>query len=630
MRMNRDIFLVLLIVCAFSPGVVLWGQAPNVIIVLTDDQGYGDFSIHGNPVIQTPNIDTLGYGSVRFTDFHVAPMCTPTRSQLLTGTDAMRNGAINVSSGRSLVDPALKTIADVFKEAGYATGIFGKWHLGDNYPFRPEDRGFDEAIWFPSSHLNSVADYWDNDYFDDFYNHNGRRERFNGYCTDVFFAEAMYWMKKQISASQSFFTFLPLNAAHWPPYVPDKYRGPARTALQNSPEVRDKLSHASMNPYYGDDIMEAMVTFLAMGLNIDENVGKLMHFLEAENVLDNTIVVFFTDNGSSFGRHYYNAGMKGGKQELFEGGHRVPLFIKGPEAIIGQPGIVDDLCHVQDLFPTLVSAVGIDQLPHKMDGVDLLPRMRQEVDALNDRMLVVNFTKTPTNVSFPEEDGPHNIAVPKKDNGGVLWNHWRFLENESLYNISDDPHQDNNIAADYPEVVSAMRDHLNSWWEDVAVAGNKIHRIIIGSPHENPMMLSACDWYNIFVDMQKQVRRGASKSGYWHVEVDQPGIYEFELRRWPIESGYRLNDAIPPTVVTDGVLIPGKAFNIASADLSVGSHRWASEVGPNDKSVRFVVELEAGETSILTNFYDESGNRISGAYFLYVRHRTTKYTNGDE
>ena len=246
---------------------------PNVIVVLTDDQGYGDFSINGNPVIETPNIDELGRRGIRFTDFHVASMCTPTRAQLMSGLDAMRNGAINVSSGRSLLDPSLKTMADVFREAGYTTGIFGKWHLGDNYPFRPEDRGFDEAIWFPSSHINSVADVWDNDYFDDIYKHNGKRERFHGYCTDVFFDQSISWMEKQADASQPFFAFVPLNAAHWPPYVPDKYRDPAREALEAQPAVLRKMLDARMGRYYGDNNKDALVTFLAMGLNIDENMS---------------------------------------------------------------------------------------------------------------------------------------------------------------------------------------------------------------------------------------------------------------------------------------------------------------------------------------------------------------------
>ena len=139
---------------------------PNIIVIMTDDQGYGEFSCHGNPIARTPHIDKLASQSIRLTDFHVAPMCTPTRGQLLTGLDAFRNGALNVSSGRTLLRPELKTMADVFKAAGYRTGIFGKWHLGDNHPFRPEDRGFDEAIWFPSSHINALPDYRDTDHFD--------------------------------------------------------------------------------------------------------------------------------------------------------------------------------------------------------------------------------------------------------------------------------------------------------------------------------------------------------------------------------------------------------------------------------------------------------------------------------
>jgi len=603
-----NIIIYVAIAVLFAP-YNLQAQPPNVIIILTDDQGYGDFSINGNPVIKTPNIDKLGLEAIRFTDFHVAPMCTPTRSQLMTGMDAMRNGAANVSSGRSLMDPSLKTMADVFKDAGYSTGIFGKWHLGDNYPFRPEDRGFDEAIWFPSSHLNSVADYWDNDYFDDFYNHNGRKERFNGYCTDVFFNEAISWMKKKADGSEPFFTYLPLNAAHWPPYVPDKYRGPARNALEANTEVLNRLSKARMNPYYGDDIREALVTFLAMGLNIDENVGKLMRFLEYEGLLDNTIVVFFTDNGSSFGRHYYNAGMKGGKQELFEGGHRVPLFIRGPESIIGEKTVIDELCHVQDLLPTLASAIGVKNLPHRVDGVDLIPLMKKEINQLEDRMLVVNFSRIPQKVFFPEQDNSDNVAVPKKEMSAVLWKNWRYLNDEALYDISKDPHQDKDIAAEHPDVVAAMKNHLNSWWDDVKDDAEKIHRIVIGSPEENPMMLSACDWYNIFVDMQKQVRTGVKKSGYWHVRVEQSGTYDFELRRWPVESGYGLSDSIPDS------------FPIASAEIMVGDKKQRLYVSRNDKSARFTFELDAGETSILTNFYDENGERIAGAYYLYVNRR---------
>ena len=606
--------LVLMLLSTLS----LLAQKPNVIIVLTDDQGYGDFSINGNPVIKTPNVDKLASEGFQFTDFHVAPMCTPTRGQLMTGMDALRNGAINVSSGRSLPDPSIEMISDVFKSAGYATGIFGKWHLGDNYPFRPEDRGFDEAIWFPSSHINSVADYWDNDYFDDFYTHNGKKEKYKGYSTDVFVNEAISWMKKKKESSEPFFAYIPVNAAHWPPYVPDKYRGPVRKALKANGEVLEKLSKAKMNPYYGDDIFEALTTFLAMGQDIDKNVGKLMTFLKTDGLLENTIVVFFTDNGSSFGKWYYNAGMRGGKQDLTEGGHRVPLFIKGPESIIGKKRVINELCQVQDLMPTLASAIGINKLPHPVDGVNLLPLMKNEVKKLKDRMLVINFTKTPIKVFFPDQDNPDNAAKPKEEKGAVLWKNWRYLNDKTLYDISEDPHEDKDVAAEYPEVVNAMKNHLDTWWKDVKDDANKIQRIIIGSPKENPMMLSSCDWYNIFVDMQKQVRNGAKKSGYWQVIVDKPGTYEFELRRWPVESGYGLNDSIPATKVTDGVLVPGKAFQISSAKLTVGDKEQTAKVTPDDKSVRFTFQLNAGKTSILTDFYNKKGERVVGAYYLYV------------
>ena len=197
---------------------------PNVIIVITDDQGYGDLACHGNPVALTPNLDRLHDESVRFTDFHAAPMCTPTRGQLLTGLDAARNGALNVSSGRTLLRANLPTMADIFRDVGYRTGLFGKWHLGDNYPFRPQDRGFEETLWFPSTHINSLPDYWENDYFDDVYRHNGRRERYEGYCTKVFFDEAMRWINNRVEAEEPFLAYLPTNAPHAPLWVPAEDR----------------------------------------------------------------------------------------------------------------------------------------------------------------------------------------------------------------------------------------------------------------------------------------------------------------------------------------------------------------------------------------------------------------------
>jgi arylsulfatase A-like enzyme len=199
------------------------GTQPNVIVVISDDQGYGDLSCHGNPILRTPSLDRLHSESIRLTNFHVAPMCTPTRGQLMTGIDCLKNGAMNVSSGRTLLRRNLTTMPEYLKSTGYATGLFGKWHLGDSYPYRPQDRGFDECVWFPSSHIGSVPDRWLNDYFDDTYLHRDQREQYSGYTTDVFFEQAMQWIANA-RADKPFFAYIATAAPHQPHYVPEQYR----------------------------------------------------------------------------------------------------------------------------------------------------------------------------------------------------------------------------------------------------------------------------------------------------------------------------------------------------------------------------------------------------------------------
>ncbi|MCA9098460.1 MAG: sulfatase-like hydrolase/transferase, partial [Planctomycetaceae bacterium] len=199
-------------------------KQPNVILIMTDDQGYGEFSCHGNPIAQTPHIDALASESIRLTDFHVAPMCTPTRGQLMTGLDAFRNGAINVSSGRTLLRPELKTMADVFRSAGYRTGIFGKWHLGDNYPYRPQDRGFQEVVVHAGGGIGNTADYWGNNYFDDTYWTQTGYRTYQGYCTDIWFNEGLHFIERH--RDRPFFCYIPTNAPHSPHLVAPRYSDP--------------------------------------------------------------------------------------------------------------------------------------------------------------------------------------------------------------------------------------------------------------------------------------------------------------------------------------------------------------------------------------------------------------------
>lgn len=592
--------------CAVCPSPAV--GRPNVVLVMTDDQGYGDLSCHGNPVVRTPNLDKLYAESVRFTDFHVAPMCTPTRGQLMSGLDAFRNGAMNVSSGRTLLRRGLPTMADVFAATGYRTGIFGKWHLGDNYPFRPQDRGFEESLWFPSSHISSVPDYWDNDYFDDTYIHNGRRQRFEGYCTDTFFNAAMQWMKDRAASNEPFFTYIPLNAPHGPLFVPARYRQPVRQRLD---AVEDRL------PALEPGRRRALISFLAMIENIDENVGRLESFLRENNLRENTLLIFLTDNGSTMGPRYYNAGMRGGKVTLWEGGHRVPLFIRWPGGELGEPRDIAELTQVQDLLPTLIDLCGLERPEaQRFDGTSLGGLLRGTRSSLADRMLVVNYSRMPFEVTRPVAN---HSGLPRKAGAAVMWKRWRLLEDKMLFDLTTDPKQEHNVIDRYSDIAMKMRAHLNEWWDSVKDTVNQPSRVIIGAEAESQSMLTACEWFDVFVDQQRQVRMAVPKLGVWHLEVDQPGDYLIELRRYPRESDFAITEGIPATKVTDGRYAAGKELHVVKARLQIGSLNKVIELEQGAKSASFRISLTKGPFEMRTAFLDAAGKEFCGAYYAYVR-----------
>ncbi len=531
-------------------------------------------------------MDRLHDQAVRLTDFHVAPMCTPTRSQLLSGRDALDNGAMNVSSGRTMLRRGIPTMADVFAGSGYRTAIFGKWHVGDVHPYRPQDRGFQRAVWYPSSHVSSAPDFWNNDYFDPrFRLEDGTVRPFKGYCTDVLFDEAMAWMRERAKAREPFFAYIAPNAAHSPLYVPDRYREPYRAL--------------------GADV----AGFYGMIANIDENLGRLDAMLEESRLREDTILIFMTDNGGTFGVETFNAGMKGRKITLWEGGHRVPCFIRWPAGRLGEPRDVDELTHVQDLLPTLVELCSLTPpRDPKWDGVSLAGLLRGERSRLADRMLVVQFSR----MTRPR---------PVRGDAAVLWRKWRLLNDRELYDVAADPAQDHDVAAAHPDVVARMREHYAKWWAEIEPGLDAFSDLTIGSDAEPVTLLSPADWQDVFLDQQRQIRRGEARSGAWGLDVARDGEYVFELRRWPREADAPLAAGVPACRQVDGTLPAGVALPIAKAKLRVGDFQQERAVKPGDKAVLFDVPLRKGPTRAQTWFYDADGKELCGAYYVYVHRR---------
>jgi arylsulfatase len=552
---------------------------PNVIIILSDDQGYGDFSIHGNPVLKTPNLDALARQSVRLTDFHVAPMCTPTRGQLLTGVDACRNGATSVCAGRSFARPGIPTMADVFSAAGYKTALFGKWHLGDSYPNLPNNRGFQESVYHLGWGITSMADLWRNDYFDGRFRHNGQLESYPGYCTDVWFNLGLNWIKERKAKGEPFFLYLPTNAPHGPHWVAAKYK-----------EMYAKSG--------------APAAFFGMIANLDENIARLASTLDESGLSDNTILIFFNDNGGTAGVNTFNAGMRGRKTMYYEGGHRAACFIRYPGGKLVAPQDIDELTEVQDLLPTLIDLCGIEKpAAAKFDGTSLAGLLRGTTKALPDRTLVVQYGQKPA-----------------KFDSAVLWRKWRLVHGTELYDLKTDPGQQKDVAADHADVLKRMRNHYEKWWSEVEPLLADPVPIILGADQENPATLSAADWWNVYCDNMNDLRTGKPTNAPWNVQFVKDGQYEIALRRWPKEADAAITASVPVFQAVDGQLQAGKALPIAKMRLKIGNSLDETKPVPADaKEVKFSVPMKAGAKLQMESFcMDADGKELCGAYFAYV------------
>lgn len=573
-------------------------RKPNIIFVLTDDQGYGDLGCTGNPIVKTPHIDQFYKDSIRLTDYHVGPTCAPTRAGLMTGHYANSTGVWHTIGGRSLLRENETTLASVLAENGYGTAIFGKWHLGDTYPYRPHDRGFQYAVVHGGGGISQAPDYWGNDYFDDTYFVNGEPQAFEGYCTDVFFNEALHYIEQH--KEQPFFCYIATNAPHSPYNVDPRYSDPYQGLV---PEDRAR--------FYG------MIT------NIDENFGRLRQKLKEWKLEDNTILIFSTDNGTSCGASFdakefvkegYNAGLRGMKNSEYDGGHRVPFFVRWPAAQLVGGRDVEQLTANIDFMPTMLDLCGIEPDEHMtFHGKSIKPLLEGTRD-WEERILVTDSQR---------------LAYPVKwRKSAVMTERWRLVNGRELYDIQQDREQRTDVHHQYPEVVDRLRQAYEKWWEIVSTQYDREVPIVLS---EEEVVFTTHDLRNEECETawnQMQIRQGKCVFGYYEVEVRTSGQYIISLSRWPFTENIPITEGISEDISFHRAAIQEKNWGFytgsvplpaAKACLTLQGKTYETVVQEGETHVDFAVKLEEGMDRLEAWFADENGNAMTAAYYVKVK-----------
>ncbi len=498
--------------------------APNVVLIMTDDQGYGDFGYKGNEVMHTPHLDRLARSSASMSDFYVHPVCSPTRASLMTGRDSYRTGVVDTWKGRSMMNIDEVTIAEVLRDAGYRTGIFGKWHLGDSYPMRPIDRGFDEALVHLGGGLGQPSDAVGNQdrYTDPLLYHNGRKVHTHGYVTDVLGDYTNRFIRQAHANDEPFFIYLAANAPHSPFHdVPEDW-------YEYYLERTDKLAELIVEDLQGNrlqDEIDRLARISAMITNIDENVGRVMAQLRELGIEDKTLVIYLNDNGPNTRR--YVGPFRGMKTEVYEGGIRSPLWLHWPARLSPERRSERPAAHI-DVMPTILEACGVP-LPNgvQIDGRSLLPLLGDDAEQAEadwpDRTLVIQA---------------HRGAIPQRYNHFMIRDdRWKLINNSgfgneqlpgepefSLYDLREDPGETRDLADKHPEIVQSLKQAYDDWFDDVTTTrpdNFSPPNIIIGGS-ENPTKLTR-------QDLREGAWIGDGPPGYWQLDVVQAGRYDIKL-----------------------------------------------------------------------------------------------------
>jgi arylsulfatase A-like enzyme len=560
---------------------------PNVVVMMMDDLAYGDLSCHGNPYVRTPHLDALYDESVRFTRYASGPMCTPARASLMTGRYHLRTRAIDTFCGRSMIDPGEVTLGHVLQRAGYRTGAFGKWHLGDAYPMRACDLGFDETLMHNAGGIGQPGDHRENhwregeSYYDPVLHRDGRPERTTGYCTDLFADETIAFVDAAVRAGENFFAYFATNAPHTPLEVPEQWIEPYRA----NPELGE--THARL---YG------------MVSNIDWNIGRILAALDAHGVAENTIVVYTSDHGpcpsardftqTADRQVRWNAGLRGEKGSLYDGAVKVPSFWRWPAG--GWTGGRDDdtVASPIDVLPTIAAAITADLPAVTIDGVDLFG----EPQARNLYMQWHRGNTPERYRNYAVITARHKLYRPEPD------------KRDELYDLVADPSESNDIAAHNTHIVDELRAAYDAWFDDMAATRPDAFaapKIVIGATGEDHVVLTRQDWRidDGAADMGELAGWMGTTQGWWEVDVVRAAKARVEVRLEPFtwsrpDIHATINLRVGDAVVSTPWVLQVTRYDFA-VDLPLGPctvEAWA-DGGPTGRRSALYVDVVTEETA---------------------------------
>ncbi len=563
----QKLILIICMVYFFSLPAAGQGQntaGPNVIVVLIDNMGYYELSRNGHQVVQTPRLDRLSEEAAYFSDFYAPPFCSPSRTALLTGRYALRAGVHNTVGGVSILHKNEITVADLLKKGGYKTAIFGKWHLGNTYPYAPGFRGFDEVFIHGGGGVSQLEDYYGNNHLDATWEHNGQYVKSRGFSTDVLFDQGIDFIGR--NREDPFFCFISTPAVHFP--------------TLKHPEVSKRMLERGVED-------SEFLAIYSMIENVDDNIGRLLDYLVEIGIRDNTLLIVASDQGvNDRGAARHRAGDVKDRGVQYDEKHQVYCMVQYPKLTDRNPGQIEALAGMVDLTPTILDICGME-IPNNLDGQSLTPLLAGTDEWNNERKLIVQC--------------PRKRERYKWDNVSVKYQQWRFVDGKALYNVETDSGQLVNVIEDHPELVEELTKSYEAFWSSLPPADDLIPAHILGADEMPSVRLNGMDWYKGDAPWTQQGLAKKTSQGAWLVEIARDGMYRFELRRYPREASV--------------------AIGATEARVEVGDISSKVKLDLDAKKAVLEMELTRGRYDMKTYLRDDVGALDQpewGAYYVYV------------